>query len=136
MPWTLQAARRKPSTLGLSDGKLSACPNKPNCVSSQASKQSQQIDPFTYSDIGRRQEVCEILLKLLDEDSALTLATREENYVHAEARAMMFIDDIEFYLPQNEPVVHVRSASRLGRSDFGANRRRVEALRETFLSRL
>ena len=69
-------------------------------------------------------------------DSRATVLTRTDRYVHAAFRAMMFIDDLEAYLPEGSNVIQVRSASRVGHSDLGANRRRVEALRQAFSSQL
>jgi uncharacterized protein (DUF1499 family) len=44
-------------------------------------------------------------------------------------RLMRFVDDAEFYLDEKAGVIHVRSASRLGSSDFGVNRARIESIR-------
>jgi uncharacterized protein (DUF1499 family) len=54
-----------------------------------------------------------------------------DNYIHAlsKSRIFKFVDDVEFYLPSDESVIHTRSASRVGESDLGVNRRRVEQIR-------
>ena len=67
--------------------------------------------------------------------SRTRILTKEEDYIRVEytSRLFRFVDDVEFYFPE-EPVIHVRSASRLGYSDLGANRRRVERIRELFFS--
>jgi uncharacterized protein (DUF1499 family) len=54
-----------------------------------------------------------------------------ERQIHAisKSRIFRFVDDVEFYFPANEPVIHLRSASRIGESDLGVNRRRVEQIR-------
>jgi uncharacterized protein (DUF1499 family) len=59
--------------------------------------------------------------------------SKTDQYLHAEfrTRLMHFVDDVEFLLP-SDGVVHVRSASRIGRGDMGTNRRRVEAIRLVF----
>jgi len=56
------------------------------------------------------------------------------NYIHAEFRSSIFrfIDDVEFSFPTDKNIIHVKSASRKGYYDFGANRRRAERLRVTF----
>jgi len=61
------------------------------------------------------------------------IVTENDTYLHVECKSAMmgFVDDVEFYFPQ-EKVIHVRSASRLGYSDLGVNRKRVEQLRELF----
>jgi uncharacterized protein (DUF1499 family) len=60
-----------------------------------------------------------------------TVIRAEGNYLYAEyrTRLMRFVDDVEFVHDAKAGVIHVRSASRLGRRDFGVNRARVEALR-------
>lgn len=62
------------------------------------------------------------------------IVTETDNYFHAEFKSalMGFVDDSEFYHDEREDVIHVRSASRVGYSDFGVNRRRVESIRERF----
>jgi uncharacterized protein (DUF1499 family) len=42
---------------------------------------------------------------------------------------MGFVDDVEFLIEPNTQVIHVRSASRLGQSDLGVNRQRIEMIR-------
>lgn len=73
-------------------------------------------------------------MSILNEDSKATIITETDNYLHVEYRAFVFIDDVEFYFPKDEPVIHVRSASRVGHSDMGANKRRVLAISTAFSS--
>jgi len=69
--------------------------------------------------------------------SRVRIVTAGETYLHAEftSAVFRFVDDVEFLLDDAEKVVHVRSASRVGHSDLGVNRKRVEALREAFEGR-
>lgn len=62
----------------------------------------------------------------------VTVISRTDQYLYAVARSrwLGFVDDVEFLVSDDERVIHVRSASRLGRKDFGVNRQRVEAIRE------
>jgi uncharacterized protein (DUF1499 family) len=62
--------------------------------------------------------------------------TETENYIHATftSRIFRFVDDVEFYFMRDAPVIHVRSASRVGYSDLGVNRKRVEKIRQAFKS--
>ncbi len=59
------------------------------------------------------------------------IATQQEDYIRVKStsRMMGFVDDTEFYLPEDESVIHVRAAARLGESDLGVNRRRLEQIR-------
>lgn len=108
---------------------LSSCPASPNCVVSQDADAKHAIDPIAYHvdhDTAR-----EILLKVLSVVPRTEVIEQTDNYIHAlsKSRVFKFVDDVEFYLPGNESVIHVRSASRIGDSDFGVNRRRVEQIR-------
>jgi uncharacterized protein (DUF1499 family) len=73
---------------------------------------------------------------LLLQQTGARLTHQTDGYVRAEAttRWLRFVDDVELWLDPATGLVHVRSASRLGRKDFGVNRARVEALRAAFLA--
>lgn len=130
MPWILPSARKRPDNLGLKEGRLPHCPSSPNCVCSQAVVTAQQVDPFPYT--SDRAEAKRLLLKLIKDDPKATLITEKDNYLHAEYRAFIFLDDVEFFFPDDESIIHVRSASRIGHSDLGANKRRIEAISAAF----
>ncbi|MEN6507422.1 MAG: DUF1499 domain-containing protein, partial [Smithella sp.] len=65
----------------------------------------------------------------------IKIVAEKEDYLHAEAKSLIFrfVDDVEFYFPANEKIIHVRSASRVGYSDMGVNRKRVEEIRKRFV---
>jgi uncharacterized protein (DUF1499 family) len=118
--------------LGISDGLLMMCPNTPNCVNSQAADEKHYIQPIQF--IGTLQEAQSALLKLLKTWKRTKIIVAEDNYIRAEFTSMVFrfVDDVEFYLPSMETektIIHVRSASRIGYSDFGVNRKRIEKIR-------
>jgi len=111
---------------------LKACPKSPNCVSSQAGDHEHAIAPLVYSD--SRAEAYTRLKKVLGEMKRTTIVAEKEDYLHAEAKSLIFrfVDDVEFYFPATEKLIHVRSASRVGHSDLGVNRKRVEEIRSRF----
>ena len=115
---------KRPSNLGVKEGNLSLCPGTPNCVNSQSSNPQSQVAPLPPVAISQLRQVIESM-----ERANVVEAT--ENYLYAEFRSklMGFVDDVEFYLDSDANVLHVRSASRLGQSDLGVNRKRVEELR-------
>jgi len=125
-------AQNGASVSGAGNGVLKACPNSPNCVSSQAGDTGHAVAPLTYSD--SRAEAWARLKKVLSQMKRMTIVGENEEYIHAEARSLIFrfVDDVEFYFPSDEKVIHVRSASRVGYSDMGVNRKRVEEIRERF----
>ena len=80
-------------------------------------------------------EALKRLKQVLLDEPRTTIVTEEGGHLHAETRSFLFrfIDDVEFMLDADNQVIHVRSASRTGYSDFGVNRRRVERLRKRFV---
>lgn len=120
----------RPNNLGVRGGMLSACPESPNCVSSSADKENSQhaIAPIAYSDSSN---IMERLKMLLEAASNAEIISASDNYIHVEfvSSLMGFVDDVEFYIVPGQQVIHVRSASRLGKSDMGVNRQRIEMLR-------
>jgi uncharacterized protein (DUF1499 family) len=120
-----------PPDLGLHAGRLKPCPNTPNCVSSQA-HDGAHIAPLVFPDApdAAFTRLKEILLTL----PRVRITAEASGYVRAEAvsRVFGFVDDLEFRLDADNRVVHVRSAARLGYSDFGVNRKRIETIRARF----
>lgn len=118
-----------PDNLGIHDGHLTNCPSSPNCVVSQGGDPEHAIAPISYHvDLTTAKET---LLKVLSVVPRTTIVEQSDNYirVESESRIMGFIDDAEFYFPPDEQVIQIRSASRLGESDLGVNRRRLEQIR-------
>jgi uncharacterized protein (DUF1499 family) len=120
------------SNVGLDNDKLKPCPDSPNCVSSMSEDLSHYIEPFKYE--GTPQEAMKKLLLIIKSLSRTQVIVSENNYIHAEFKSMVFrfVDDVEFYFDDQAAIIHVRSASRVGYSDFGANRKRIEKIREQF----
>lgn len=117
------------SGLGVNNGSLSACPTSPNCVVSQNADPKHAINPIPYH--VSRDQAREILLKVLSVVPRTEVVEQTDSYIHAlsKSRIFKFVDDVEFYLPADESVIHLRSASRIGESDLGVNRRRMEQIR-------
>jgi uncharacterized protein (DUF1499 family) len=121
---------KRPTNLGIRDGKLAPCPNKPNCVSSQAGDRKHATPPLTFS--GDPAVAMQKLVGVVQAMARTRIIESKTDYLYAEfsTAVMGFVDDVEFYC--DGKVIHVRSASRLGYSDFGVNRNRVEAIRQAF----
>lgn len=117
------------SGLGVDNGHLIYCPASNNCVVSQNADPKHAIDPITYH--VDRNAAREILLKVLTVVPRTEVIEQTDDYIHAlsKSRIFKFVDDVEFYFPANESVIHLRSASRVGESDLGVNRRRMEQIR-------
>jgi uncharacterized protein (DUF1499 family) len=118
--------------VGLTDGKLTACPDSPNCVSSQSADPRHAIDPLRYE--GTVGKARELLIEAVSGMKRARMTVVEERYLQAEftSALLRFVDDVEFLLDDGAKTIHVRSASRVGYSDLGVNRRRVEEIRSRF----
>lgn len=118
--------------LGINNNQLTSCPNSPNCVNSQANDDKHSIQVIVIE--GSPEQTKEKIIKVLNGFERTKTVTVEDNYIHAESvsKLFRFTDDIEFYFPKtegNKTTIHVKSASRVGYSDLGANRKRVEQFR-------
>jgi uncharacterized protein (DUF1499 family) len=118
----------RPATLGVRDGRLSPCPASPNCVSSQDSNAAHSIEPLRYT--SSPLQAMERLKRIVGGMKRAKVITDTDLYLHAEFTSALFrfVDDVEFVLDEKNRVIHVRSASRVGYSDLGVNRKRVEAI--------
>ncbi len=128
-----------PDDLGVRDGRLKPPSASPNSVSSQAQLHPQhprhveaQIAPLRYTGDGAA--AFAHLQGLMEATPGATIVKREAGYLYATytTSVLRFVDDVEFWLDPAGGAIQVRSASRLGKSDLGANRARIEALREKF----
>jgi uncharacterized protein (DUF1499 family) len=120
---------KRPDNLGVRDGRLAPCKRSPNCVSSQANPADEEhyIAPIHGT--------MDALRRAVEAFPRTTIIKQEENYLYAEfrTRLLRYVDDVEFFFDGR--VIHVRSCSRLGRRDFGVNRKRVERLRRVIEAR-
>lgn len=112
------------AALGPRDGRLAPCPATPNCVSSYE-RDDWAMPAIPY--LGDRRATEARLLRALGEMPRVKVARRDGDYLRAEftSRIFRFVDDVEFLFDDAARVVHFRSASRVGRSDLGVNRRRM-----------
>jgi uncharacterized protein (DUF1499 family) len=124
----------RPAHLGLKDGKLAPCPESPNCVSSQTDDAEHRIDAIRFT--GPAADAKAKLKKAVAALPRAVIVTESADYLHVECTSLIFrfVDDVEFWIDEPNQVIHFRSASRVGRSDFGANRTRMEAICKMFES--
>lgn len=124
--------RDRPQTLGLQDGSLAPCPNTPNCVGSQATDPDHAIAALSYS--GSPRQAMQALKQVIDDSVRAEVLKAEDGYLYAEftSRLMGFVDDVEFAFDPERSQIQLRSASRLGESDLGVNRKRIETIRAQF----
>ena len=115
--------------------RFAPCPNSPNCISSKSDDSSHAIEPLHYDG---EEHPFPILLSVIENIPRTSLITQEGNYIHVEFRSMLFsfVDDVEFSYDAEKHLIHMRSASRSGYFDFGANRKRLERIRKHFNLRI
>ena len=123
LPFLSACAGEPPQDIGVRDGRLIACPESPNCVSSYESSEEHAIAALD----GNLNQIQQILVAM---DGA-NIVEQSNNYLYAEftSSLMGYVDDVEFLYDVASNTTQVRSASRVGYSDMGANRSRVEAIR-------
>lgn len=117
------------SAVSMSRRSLSPCPSSPNCVSTLATDEGHAITPFRYTK--PRAEAKEVLKAVVNSLSRTTLVEEDESYLRYEVTSLLlrFVDDVEFLFDDDTKTIHFRSASRMGYSDLGVNRRRMEEIR-------
>ncbi len=110
--------------------RLAPCPQSPNCVSSSDPMDKHYLEPLRYT--GDKEAAYQRLVTLIASHQRARIVAKEANYLKVEFRSaiLRFVDDVEFFFPADQPVIEVRSASRVGYYDFGVNRRRVEDIRK------
>ncbi|MBD5769876.1 DUF1499 domain-containing protein [Marinomonas colpomeniae] len=129
-------SNKLPDGLGVTDGLLKACPASPNCISTQAepSDTIHYIEPIVFTGESKDAQLLIESYMLAKEHGRLV--TSSFGYVHFEVKSQLigYIDDVEFYFPEADSVVHVRSASRVGYSDMGVNRNRVRQIQNLLVN--
>jgi len=116
--------------------RLSPCPSSPNCVSTQAQDPEHRIEPFHYQK--SKTEATQTLKTSVLSLPRTKLVEEDENYLHYEFTSLLlrFVDDVEFLFDDETKTIHFRSASRIGHSDLGVNRRRMEDIRNLVEGRM
>ena len=125
----LSCAGTRPNNLGVKDSRLAPCPSSPNCVSSDDADDGHSISSLQLA--LPPEQAWSAVYATVASLPRTKIITQSDNYLHAECSSAVFgfVDDLELHLRPAQNLVAVRSAARLGRSDLGVNRRRVESVR-------
>jgi uncharacterized protein (DUF1499 family) len=128
-------AGKRPTNLGVEASRLAPCPSSPNCVSSDADNSAHSIAPFALAVPSRDGWLA--VRESVESLPRTQIISETADYLHAECTSAFFgfVDDLELHLRTAEGVIAVRSAARLGYSDLGVNRRRIEDLRALLIKR-
>lgn len=131
----LAASRSAPVAKGVAEGRLAACSSPGNCVSSSSNDRT-RIEPLRCDGSDPLSALREEIA-VRDWEILVEQRIGSDTYLHAVAttRLMGYRDDVEFVVTEGEPTIQVRSASRMGQGDLGANRQRLEDLRAALNAR-
>ena len=123
--WQAKQSESNDPTMTHSRTELPACPDKPNCVSTQATDDAHRAQPIPYT--GGMEAAKQKLLGVLDGLPRTKRITDEGGYLHYTFKTwpIPFIDDVEFLFDDDAKLIHYRSASRVGHSDLGVNAKRM-----------
>jgi len=112
---------------GTFTGAFDPCPDTPNCVSTQAKPADEEHYLAPIPITGDPDAALAKAIEVLTEMPRTKLVEQQGDYARLEARSLIFrfVDDIELYLDRENGVLHARSAARVGRSDLGVNRKRM-----------
>lgn len=125
----LSLTGKRPTNIGVRGGSLAPVPDSPNAVATFAEKESQKMQPIKMSRMSDGQMI-EQIREVIESMPRSKVIKANDNYLYAEFRSLIFrfTDDVEFLVDETEGLVHFRSASRVGHSDLGKNRSRMEAI--------
>ena len=131
--FNFQTISRAGEASGLVEGRLSKCPNKPNCVCSEYKDDANHyIDPISIPQNITLDTF--LLLKNVIQDMGGNVLIENDNYLAATFTSAIFkfVDDLEIRIDSTQKVIHIRSASKVGYSDMGVNKKRTELLKKLF----
>lgn len=120
----------RPAYLGSPQTALQLCPSSPNCVSSlDTEEDSHKVAPLPFK---ATEENSTKLTAAIQSNPRAEIVVNTDSYIYAEytSALMGYVDDVEFLINPSQKRIDVRSASRLGHSDLGVNRERIEELRK------
>ncbi len=122
--------------VGVTDGALAPCPSSPNCVCSQGDPGDEEhfMPPLPLH--GAASDAIERVAGIITAMPRTEIISQQDRYLHATFTSAIFrwVDDVELVVDEDAGVLHFRSASRVGHSDLGVNRKRMEAIRDAWLA--
>lgn len=130
--WLGVQSRRAPGHTGVSRGSLLPCPASPNCVVSRGGDAAHTVEPLLFD--GDAAAAMRRLRDVLANLPGAHIVTESSTYLRAEVRSRLFgfVDDVECLLDADGGRIDIRSASRVGYGDLGANRARARLIASRF----
>ncbi len=122
-------AGERPLNIGVVNGQLTELADKPNCVSTTTQFTDKRMPAILYTK--PEAKVMLIIEQAIEDFGDAEIVSQDSNYIHAEfTTGIGWVDDVEFFLNRTKKHIEFRSASRIGHSDFGTNRERMEKMSE------
>lgn len=114
------------------NGYFAPCPGSPNCVSTEAHDDKHTIAPISYT--MDKDKAKARLIEVIQTMPRSKIVSEKDNYIYAEFTSAIFrfVDDVDFFIDETSKTIRFRSASRVGYSDMGVNRKRMEEIRKRF----
>ncbi len=130
----ISCSGERPKDIGVYDSTFSPCPKTPNCISSDAIDSKHKTNAFELN--SAHAENWKAIYNAVDNLPNTKIITFNDRYLHAECSSAVFgfVDDLQLHLRNNTKHVAIKSAARLGYSDFGVNQKRIEQLRNQLLA--
>ena len=122
---------------GLFEAKLTKCPDKPNCICTEfGADATHYIDPIVFTQSNGLGFLSR--LKNSIREMGGSIQAEADNYLAFTFTSSIFrfVDDLEIRIDKDQNMIHMRSASRVGRSDLGVNKKRIEQLKKLFHSKI
>lgn len=121
-----------PRNIGVNKGSLAPMPNKPNAVSSQTDIMEKRVEPLKFR--GDLDNSKKLIIESINEFKNMKIIKNEKNYLYVvfATEKMKYKDDVEFYFDEYKKIIHFRSASRVGYSDMGVNKKRYEEIKKAY----
>jgi uncharacterized protein (DUF1499 family) len=118
---------------GIVDGRLTRCPEKPNCVCSEYRKDDRHfVEPLELTDQSAESGAATVRAIIIELGGEIK--SERADYIAATFTSPLFrfADDLEIRIDKDVALIHFRSASRVGHGDLGANLKRVELIQARF----
>jgi len=122
---------------GLFEAKLTKCPDKPNCICTEfVADASHYIEPIGFSQSDAAEALSRLKSSIREMRGSIQAETVNYLAFTFTSSIFRFVDDLEIRIDKDLKIIHMRSASRVGHSDRGINKKRIEQLKKLFHSKM
>lgn len=103
------------------------CPTSPNCVSTLTKQKDKEMQALPFKDLKQAKQ---LLLEIVKKMPRTKIKPTDKNFIHVvfTTKILRFKDDVYFYFDEQAKLIQFKSASRVGHSDLGANKKRMKEI--------